>query len=92
MLQVKSSSIEALVLIAHFNNFQLFSDDFNPFHQLMHVGHVLLHLPNLLEALSTELAGQLLLVDLPFLTVVDVLDVRGYVVAVEETLPTDFAL
>jgi hypothetical protein len=53
--------------------------------------HVLLDLPNLLESLPAEFAGQLFLVDFPLFLFVHVFDVRCYVVGVQEAFSTDFA-
>lgn len=52
----------------------------------MNLLHVLLHLPDLLESFATKLAGELLLVDFTLLTIVNMLNVRCDVVAVEEAL------
>lgn len=54
--------------------------------QLMNTRHVLFHLPNLLKLFPTELARQLLFVDFPFLSIVNMFYVGRNVVAVQEKL------
>jgi hypothetical protein len=60
------------------------------FHQLMNLRHVLFDLPNLLKSFSAELARQLFLVDFPLFLSVDVFDVSGDVVGVEEAFSANF--
>lgn len=63
----------------------------NAFNELMNARHVFFHLPDLLESLTTELAGELFLVDFTFLSVVDVFDVSCNIVTVKESLVAYFA-
>lgn len=63
---------------------------FCAFDQLMNFSHMLLYFPNLLEFFSTELAGELLFVNLPFLAVVNMFYMSCDIVTVEEPFSTDF--
>lgn len=60
------------------------------FNQLMNFLHVLFHLPNLLEALPAKLARQLLLVDLALFAIVNMFNMRRYVVTIKESFSADF--
>lgn len=61
------------------------------FNQLMNLGHVLLHLPYLLESFTAKLASQLFLVNFPLLSVVDVFDMGSDIVRIEKAFSADRA-
>jgi hypothetical protein len=77
---------KTLVMLIGALKFHFIVAFFNSFNQLMHLSHVLLDLPNLLESFSTKFARQLLLVNFPFLAIVDMFDVRCHVVRIQKAL------